>query len=110
LGTEVVGIVAKVINPTDTPERMATATVTQAPAAEVLHLRGKGLPSKPALPNNEHVDPDAKYKYKRFLPHFDSTLKLPPLTEFKTKIPDLRRSSSITPGSSWPALPVRLRD
>jgi hypothetical protein len=71
---------------------MATTTVTQTPAVEILRLRGEGQPSEtaePVIQENEKQDPDADYKYKRFLPHFDSTLKLPPLTEFEHKDPGL---------------------
>ena len=71
---------------------MTTATVTQAPAVEVLRLRGEGQETNPAevvVQSNEDQDPEANYKYKRFLPHFDTTLKLPPLTDFEHQDPGL---------------------
>lgn len=55
-----------------------SSTVTETlPALNTLHLRPESVAGSDA----EEAVPE--YKYARFLPHFDNTVKYPPLTDFE---------------------------
>ncbi|KAJ9104943.1 hypothetical protein QFC19_003738 [Naganishia cerealis] len=68
----------------------STLTETIAPALETLRLR-QAEPT--TTPKEEATAAEAKdesgYPYARFLPHFDNTVKYPPLTDFEHHDPGL---------------------
>jgi sulfonate dioxygenase len=54
-----------------------TTTTETLPPLETLRLRPESAPAS----DTEEAVPE--YKYARFLPHFDNSVKYPPLTDFE---------------------------